>query len=108
MLTIRNNVPYNVFKIGTHTSNIVEVIDIQEIQIKFNEFVAEENMLNHRIGVCKEFIEVMLKYVSDKADSIHILTAEDIVTAVHRIGQDLDTELLHIRLEKSLLENKLK
>jgi hypothetical protein len=86
----------------------LEANGIQDIVIKYDEFVAEENVLIQRIGVCKEFIEVILKYISDKADSIHILTAEDIVTAVHTMGQDLGTELLHIRLEKSFLENKIK
>ncbi len=86
----------------------MEANGVQDIVIKYDEFVAEENVLIQRIGVCKEFIEVILKYISDKADSIHILTAEDIVTAVHTMGQDLDTELLHIRLEKSFLENKIK
>lgn len=37
--------------------------------------------------MCKEFVDVILTYISEKADSIHIITAEDIVTAVHTIGQ---------------------
>ncbi|MEW9701947.1 hypothetical protein [Paenibacillus sp. SI8] len=61
-----------------------------------------------RINVCKEFIDVILSYISDKADSTHMLTIEDIVTAVHTIGQDLETELLHLRLEKVFLENKMR
>jgi hypothetical protein len=106
MLTIRNNVPYNIPMTGTHISNNMGAIVIQDIVIKYDGFAAEEDMLIQRIGVCNECIEVILKYVSDKVDPIHILTAEDIVTAIHRIGQDLDTELLHVRLEKSLLERK--
>lgn len=81
---------------------------IQDNLIKYDQFAAEENVLIQRIGVCKEFIEVLLKYISGKSDPIHILTAEDIVNAVHAMSQDLDTELLHVRLEKSLLESKIK
>ncbi|WP_240421989.1 hypothetical protein [Paenibacillus periandrae] len=81
---------------------------IRENFIKYDQFLVEENVLIQRIGVCKEFIEVLLKYISGKSDSIRILTAEDIVNAVHAMSQDLDTELLHVRLEKSLLENKIK
>ncbi|MDU0205841.1 MULTISPECIES: hypothetical protein [Paenibacillus] len=81
---------------------------MQEIQIKYEETLQEESILTQRISLCHEFIDIILKYISQNADSIHILTAEDIVTAVHTIGQDLDTELLHLRLEKGILENKLK
>lgn len=81
---------------------------MNDILIKYNEAIKEEQILIQRINVCKEFIDVILTYISEKADSIHILTAEDIVTSVHTIGQDLDTELLHLRLEKGILDNKLK
>lgn len=81
---------------------------MQEIQTKYEEALQEETILTQRISLCKEFIDIILDLISHKANSIHILTAEDIVTAVHTIGQDLDTELLHLRLEKGILENKLK
>lgn len=81
---------------------------MNDILTKYNEAIKEEQILIQRINVCKEFIDVILTYISEKADSIHILTAEDIVTSVHTIGQDLDTELLHLRLEKGILDNKLK
>ncbi|BFT69180.1 hypothetical protein [Paenibacillus sp. P36] len=81
---------------------------MQEVQTKYEQALQEEDTLTQRISLCKEFIDIILEYISHKADSIHILTAEDIVTAVHTIGQDLETELLHLRLEKRMLENKLK
>ncbi|MZQ80686.1 hypothetical protein GQF01_00765 [Paenibacillus sp. 5J-6] len=81
---------------------------MHQIQTKYEQVLQEETVLIQRIGLCKEFIDIILEYTSQKADSIHILTAEDIVTAVHTIGQDLDTELLHLRLEKGILENKLR
>ncbi|NEW09377.1 hypothetical protein GK047_25875 [Paenibacillus sp. SYP-B3998] len=81
---------------------------MQDILRKYDEAIQEENILHQKISVCTDFINVILDYISNKADSIHMLTAEDIVTAVHTIGQDLDTELLHLRLEKGILENKIK
>lgn len=81
---------------------------MQEVQTKYEQALQEEDTLTQRISLCKEFIDIILEYISHKADSIHILTAEDIVTAIHTIGQDLETELLHLRLEKKMLENKLK
>jgi hypothetical protein len=86
----------------------MEVAAMQKIQTKYEQALQEESILTQRISLCKEFIDIILEYISQKADSIHVLTAEDIVTAVHTIGQDLDTELLHLRLEKGILENKLK
>ncbi|MCY9660977.1 hypothetical protein P5G65_29080 [Paenibacillus chondroitinus] len=81
---------------------------MQEVQTKYEQALQEEDTLTQRISLCKEFIDIILEYISHKADSIHILTAEEIVTAVHTIGQDLETELLHLRLEKRMLENKLR
>ncbi|OPH54981.1 hypothetical protein BC351_30130 [Paenibacillus ferrarius] len=81
---------------------------MNDILAKYNETIKEEQILLQRINVCKEFIDIILTYISEKADSIHMLTAEDIITSVHTIGQDLDTELLHLRLEKGILDNKLK
>ncbi|NOU69279.1 hypothetical protein GC096_35260 [Paenibacillus sp. LMG 31461] len=81
---------------------------MNDIHDKYNEAINEEQILIHRISVCKELIDIILRYISEKADSIHMLTVEDIITSVHTIGQDLDTELLHLRMEKGILDNKLK
>lgn len=81
---------------------------MQQTQTKYEQALQEETALTQRISLCKEFIDIILEYISHKADSIHILIAEDIVTAVHTIGQDLETELLHLRMEKGILENRLK
>ncbi|GGA05018.1 hypothetical protein GCM10008018_58730 [Paenibacillus marchantiophytorum] len=85
----------------------MEASAINDVVIKYGEFVAEENVLIQRVEVCRKIIEVILKYLSEQADAIHILTAEDIVTSIHTMHQDLEIELLHVRLEKSLLENKI-
>ncbi|WP_193726672.1 hypothetical protein [Paenibacillus guangzhouensis] len=57
-----------------------------------------------RISLCKEIIDVILEYISSKADVIHLPTAEDIVTTIHTMEQNLDTELLHLQLEMCVLE----
>jgi len=75
---------------------------------KYEEAIQEEHTLMQRICLCKELINVILEYISNKADTIHLPTAEDIVTAIHTMGQDLDTELLHLQLEMGVLERKIK
>ncbi|MGG1555098.1 hypothetical protein [Paenibacillus ferrarius] len=80
---------------------------MQPIQTQLETTLQEEATLTQRIRLCRDFIDILLDYVAHNADQIHILTAEDILTSVHTIAQDLDTELLHVRLEKSILVNKL-
>ncbi len=77
------------------------------IQTQYQSTIQEEATLTQRITLCKVSIDILLEYISHHADSIHILTAEDIVTTIHTMAQDLDTELLHVRFEKGILENKL-
>jgi hypothetical protein len=56
---------------------------------KYEDLVAEEDTLIKRIQTCEECVLVILDYIAKKADSIHVLTVEDVVSAVHVIGKDL-------------------
>lgn len=80
---------------------------MQPIQNQYQSIIQEEATLAQRISLCKGSIDILLEYISHHADSIHILTAEDIVTTIHAMAQNLDTELLHVRFEKGILEHKL-
>ncbi|MDR6554673.1 hypothetical protein [Paenibacillus qinlingensis] len=80
---------------------------MQPIQTQYESIIEEEVTLTQRISLCKDSIDILLEYISRHADSIHILTAEDIVTTIHAMAQNLDTELLHVRFEKGILEHKL-
>jgi len=82
--------------------------NLSDLLTKYEEAIQEENILIQRIGLCKEIINIILEFISNKADAIHLPTAEDIVTAIHTMGQDLDTELLHLQLEMGVLELKIK
>lgn len=74
---------------------------------KYEQLVLEEDTLIQRIATCEECINAILAYILKNCQSVHLLTAEDIVNAVHLIGKDLQTELLHLRLEKSILAGKM-
>ncbi|MGG1518221.1 hypothetical protein ABE504_22575 [Paenibacillus oryzisoli] len=78
------------------------------IQTQLETTLQEEAVLIQKIGLCQDFIDVLLAYISHSAHAIPILTAEDILTSVHNVAQDLETELLHVRLEKGILDNKLR
>jgi len=79
-----------------------------DLLTQYKEAIQEEHTLMQRIGLCKEIIDVILEYISSRADAIHMPTAVDIVTTIHTMGQDLDTELLHLQLEMYVLERKIK
>ena len=74
-----------------------------DLLTQYEEAIQEEQTLMQRIGLCKEIIDVILEYISSKADVIHLPTAEDIVTMIHTMGHDLDTELLQLQLEMCVL-----
>ncbi|WP_409342857.1 hypothetical protein [Paenibacillus sp. MBLB4367] len=74
---------------------------------KYEQLVLEEDILIQRIATCEECVNAILAYILKNSQSIHLITAEDIINAVHLIGKDLQTELLHLRLEKSILAGKM-
>lgn len=81
---------------------------MNDLLIKYEEAIQEEDRLIQRIGFCKEMIDVILELISNHANSIHMPTAENIVTVIHTMGQDLDTELLHLQFVMGMLESQIK
>ncbi|MBP1991886.1 hypothetical protein [Paenibacillus eucommiae] len=81
---------------------------MDDVMVTYENLALEEDTLVQRIRVCEDCVSVILDYISNKNDSTHILTVEDIVSAIHVIEQDLQTELLHLKLEKGVLANKIK
>jgi hypothetical protein len=76
-------------------------------KIKYEHLLVEEDTLQQRIKVCDEGLTLLIEYISTTAESIHLLTAEDILSFIHKMQQDLQTELFHLRLEKAIWANKL-
>ncbi|MNP66891.1 hypothetical protein D3C76_1626520 [compost metagenome] len=76
---------------------------LAELMKDYNGMVEEEDELYKGIQVCEECTEHVLDCIAERAGSIHILTAEAILSAIHVIMEDLQTELLHLRIEKSIL-----
>lgn len=80
---------------------------MNNLQSKYETLLEEERLLAEKIGSCEECVEVILGYIAKKADTIHVLTAEEMVSALHNMGKDLRMELLHVKLERSIVSNKL-
>ncbi|TCZ78412.1 hypothetical protein E0485_07880 [Paenibacillus albiflavus] len=80
---------------------------MNEYRNKYEQLELEEDELIQKIGLCEGSISMIVDYIASNGDKgIHI--GESIISAVHTIEKDLQTELLHIRLEKSFMANKMK
>ncbi|MFB6365691.1 hypothetical protein ACFCP7_16775 [Paenibacillus elgii] len=68
---------------------------------------AEERELMRQIQTYEACTMAVLNMVSGQLTSLHKLSVEDIVSTLHRVALDLQTELLYVRLEKALCLSKV-
>lgn len=80
---------------------------MDDLREKYEQLVLEEDELIQKIGVCEGCISMILEYIPNNSDA-DVQIGESIVSAVHTIEKDLQTELLQVRLEKGILANKIK
>lgn len=77
--------------------------------VEINEqFVLEEDELIKRIFTCTETSAMVLYLFYEKGLTLDSKTVEDILSAIHNIQQDLETELLHLRIEKTIVATRNK
>lgn len=75
---------------------------------KYEQLVNEEDRLINKIEIYQEAISAILMLVTKQgASDLHILTIEDVVSMLHSAEVFCHTELLHLRLAKSILSNTL-
>jgi hypothetical protein len=79
------------------------VTTLAELLETYNGMIEEEDELYMGIHVCEECTDHLLDLISEQTEAIHLPTAEAILSAVQVIMKDLQTELLHLRIEKSML-----
>jgi hypothetical protein len=63
-----------------------------------NNLKVEEQTLIQQINTSEACLMAVLDVVSGGDIEVHKLIVEDILTAIHRIKYELQTELLHVRL----------
>ncbi|SCW63578.1 hypothetical protein SAMN04487970_102264 [Paenibacillus tianmuensis] len=63
---------------------------------------AEEEELMRQIQTYEACTMAVLNMTSDQTRLFHKFVLEDIVSNLHRMTMELQTELLHLRLEKTL------
>ncbi|KZE71695.1 hypothetical protein AV654_05685 [Paenibacillus elgii] len=78
-----------------------------EFADKYEHLLVEERELTQKIATCEQCVTAVLGCIEQHSDSIHLHTVEDVVGLIHTISSDLQTELLHLRLEKSVMTSKL-
>lgn len=79
---------------------------MSEVLKVYEEFVTEENQLCRRIETLDIIQSYILHTVHKHGPELDTLTVEDVLMSIHRMQQDLQTELIHVRLEKSVLSHK--
>ncbi|MCP3775490.1 hypothetical protein NLX71_19655 [Paenibacillus sp. MZ04-78.2] len=67
-----------------------------------NRLDAEERELLQQIQTYEACTMAVLNMTSDQIKPLHKFVVEDIVSNLHRMTMELQTELLHLRLEKTL------
>lgn len=77
-----------------------------EILEAHEKLVLEEDRLVKRISTLERIISVILNLIYKEGDSLDLKTIEESINSLHTVLQDLNTELLHVRLEKSLVTHK--
>jgi len=80
---------------------------MDDLRNAYEELVVEEDELIQKIGICEGCVSVIFDYILSNGDT-GVQVGESILSAVHTIDKDLQTELLHIRLEKGILANRIK
>lgn len=85
-----------------------EVNEVSDILEVYAQFVSDEDQLVRRISTCDEITATIIDLMYQQGDAFHSSTVEEILMAIHRVQQDLQTELLHTRLEKAVVAYKQK
>ena len=81
---------------------------MSEERQKYEQLVREKDDLVYKIETYQEAITALLTLVHKRGVSnLHLLTIEDILMTVHSAEVTCQTELLHVRLAKSVLSNTL-
>ncbi|MDF2922508.1 MAG: hypothetical protein K0R57_1422 [Paenibacillaceae bacterium] len=80
---------------------------MDELMRRYNGLILEEDTLYKRIEVCQECVDLVLDYLSEKAETIHLPTAEGIISTIHIRRLAIETELLQLRIEKGVLNSKI-
>lgn len=68
----------------------------------YHQFTLEENVLAQRIYTCTEITSTLLYLFYKNGPRLRGETVEEILMSIHQIELDLQTELLHTRIEKTI------
>ncbi|TXK75441.1 hypothetical protein [Paenibacillus sp. N3.4] len=81
---------------------------MSEEMLKYEQLVLEEDELVSKIHTCQTAINAVMDAVLKEGKSLHMLMVEDVITMVHGLEIDCQTNLLHLRLKKFLLAYEIR
>lgn len=71
------------------------------------QFVVREDEIVQRIHTCEEVMAIVLDMVYKQGqNTLHIETVKEALLSILRLQQDMQTELLSLRLEKRILAHR--
>lgn len=82
------------------------LVQVKEIQSFYENLILEEDELVAKVRLCEDCQWTLFQFFGQKGEAGRGIS-EEILTAIHIIEQDLRTELLHLRIEKSNLAGKM-
>ncbi|SCW57335.1 hypothetical protein SAMN04487970_101687 [Paenibacillus tianmuensis] len=75
---------------------------------KYEHLLFEENDLVYKIRTYQQVIAAIMMLVHERGtNDLHLLTIEEIITDMHSAELIHQSELLHLRLAKSVLSNSI-
>jgi hypothetical protein len=75
---------------------------------KYEQLIIEEDNLLHQIDTCEECLQEIFDFIFNKGSTLHKIILEKLLTSIQVIRNDLQTDLLYTRLNKSVLANQMK
>ncbi|OAB35995.1 hypothetical protein [Paenibacillus glacialis] len=82
--------------------------NLNDLSNQYEDIVEQEDQYIVKLQTCGELMTDTLAIISMKAGMLHLDTVKKVTRCIHAIEQELYNELFHIRLEKSLLSNKMR
>lgn len=80
---------------------------MDQLMSQYNALILKEDELYNQIDACKTSIDMLMDYLSEKGDMIHLPTVESIITSIHTLLTSLERKLLHLRIEKGILSSRI-
>lgn len=82
--------------------------DSIDLALQYEQMIEQEDQYIEQLQTCDKIIMDALEIISKKAGLLNLETVKKAAYYLHSIEQELNRDLFHVRLEKSILSNKMR